>query len=309
MRENLTMGRTMDGINYNHLYYFWMVAREGSIARASERLMLAPPTISAQIKALERSLGEPLFARRGRHLGLTEAGRTAFRYADEIFTAGREMIDVLRGRPTGRPLRLAIGVADSVPKLVAYRLIRPALELPQPIQIACHEGRPERLLAELALHELDVVLSDAPIGPDRKVRAFCHQLGECGVTIFGTAELARAYRAGFPLSLDGAPMLLPTGVTALRRSLDLWFDSLGVHPAIRAELDDGALMKVFGQSGEGLFPTPTVIEEEVRQQYKVRVVGRIDSVRERFYAISIERKLKNPAVVAICEAARQKLFS
>lgn len=299
----------MDWPNFNHLFYFWTVAREGSIARASESLLLAPPTISAQVRALERSLGVKLFTRSGRGLALTDAGRTAFRYADDMFTTGRDLLEALEGRPTGRPLRLVVGVADNLPKLITYRLIKPALGLPEPVQLVCHEGRVERLLAELAVHGLDVVLSDAPVGPDVRARAYNHQLGECGVTIFGTAEMARALRRGFPRSLDRAPFLLPSSATALRRSLDGWFDAQGIRPAIKGELDDSALMKVFGQSGEGLFPAPSAVERDVRKQYRVHVVGRVESVRERFYAISVERKLKHPAVVAISEAARQGLFS
>lgn len=299
----------MDWPNFNHLFYFWTVAREGSIARASESLLLAPPTICAQVRALERSLGVKLFTRSGRGLALTDAGRTAFRYADDMFTTGRDLLEALEGRPTGRPLRLVVGVADNLPKLITYRLIKPALGLPEPVQLVCHEGRVERLLAELAVHGLDVVLSDAPVGPDVRVRAYNHQLGECGVTIFGTAEMARALRRGFPRSLDRAPFLLPSSATALRRSLDGWFDAQGIRPAIKGELDDSALMKVFGQSGEGLFPAPSAVEGDVRKQYRVHVVGRVESVRERFYAISVERRLKHPAVVAISEAARQGLFS
>ncbi len=299
----------MDWINYNHLYYFWVVAREGSIARACELLLVAPPTVSAPLRALERSLGEKLFERSGRGLALTDAGRTAFRYADDMFTTGRDLLDALKGRPTGRPLRLVVGVAENLAKLITYRLIKPALELPEPVQLVCHEGRIEPLLAELAVHGLDVVLSDAPARPDVKVRAYNHQLGECGVTFFGSAVLARALRRGFPRSLDGAPFLLPTSATALRRSLDGWFDAQGIRPMIKGELDDSALMKVFGQSGEGLFPAPSAVEEDVRKQYRVHVVGRVESIRERFYAISVERKLRHPAVVAISEAARKGLFT
>lgn len=303
------MNLNAEWLNYNHLHYFWIVAREGSIARASEVLMVAPPTISVQLRSLEKSLGEKLFAKSGRNIALTDVGRVVYRYADDMFTTSRDLVDTLRGRPTGRPLKLMVGVIDNLPKLVAYRLIKPALELPEPVQFACQEGRPEALLAELAVHRLDVVLSDSPLGSDIRVKAFSHQLGECGVTIFGSATLARGRRKNFPESLEGAPFLLPSASSALRRSLDQWFDAQGIRPQVRGELDDGALMKVFGQSGEGLFPSPTVIEAEVRRQYRVHVVGRIKEVRERFYAISVERKLKHPAVVAISEAARSKMFA
>ncbi len=299
----------MEWMNFNHLYYFWIVASEGSIARASDRLLVAPPTISAQLRALERSLGEVLFERTGRGLALTDVGRTAYHYADEMFATSREMIDTIRGRPTGRPLQLGIGVIDNLPKLVAYRLIKPALELPEPVQFNCREGRPETLYSELAVHGLDVVLSDAPIGPEIRVKAFNHLLGECDVTILGAPQLAAQYRKGFPESLDNAPMLLPNRTAALRRDLDQWFESKEIRPLIRGELDDLALLKVFGQAGEGLFAIPSVIEAEVRHQYRVRMVGRINELRERFFAISVERKLKHPAVLAICETARRAVFA
>jgi LysR family transcriptional activator of nhaA len=298
----------MEWLNYHHLLYFWVVAREGSIARASVQLRLAQPTISGQIRTLENNLGEKLFARSGRSLVLTDVGRVVFRYAEEIFGLGRELMDTLRGQPTGRPIRFIVGVADVLPKLVAYRLLEPTVCLSEPVQIICREGRPDRLLAELAVHELDVVLSDAPIGPTVKVRAFSHFLGECGVSFFGAASLAAVHRRRFPRSLDGAPFLFPTDNAALRRSLDQWFDSQGIRPRVVGEFQDSALMKVFGQAGRGVFAAPSVIEAEVRRQYGVRLIGRTDHVRERFYAISVERKIKHPAVAAICEAAHQKLF-
>jgi LysR family transcriptional activator of nhaA len=299
----------MEWLNYHHLLYFWTVARHGSISRATEELYLAQPTISAQLRALEESLGEKLFARTGRNITLTEMGQVVFRYADEIFSLGRELTDTLKGRSVGRPVRFTVGIADVLPKLIAYRLLQPALQLSDPIRMVCHEDKPDRLLAELAVHGLDLVLSDAPIGPMVKVRAFNHLLGESSVTIFGPAKLASKYRRGFPRSLDGAPMLLPTDTTALRRALDQWCETQGIRPFIVGEFEDRALLKVFGQSGAGLFPAPSVIEAEVRRQYGVQIVGRLEEVRERFYAISVERKLKHPAVVAISEAAQQHLFT
>lgn len=298
----------MEWLNYHHLLYFWTVAKEGSIARACQRLHLAQPTISAQLQALERSLGEKLFHRVGRGLVLTETGQVVFRYADEIFSLGREMMDTLKGQPTGRPLRLAVGVTDALPKEVAYRILEPALKMPEAVHLICNEGSPEYLLAELATHRLDLVLMDNPIGSGVKIRAFNHQLGECGVTIFGSAALASKYGADFPRSLQGAPFLLPTEQTALRRLLDQWFDANDVRPHTIAEFDDSALLKSFGQAGAGLFPGSTVVEAQIVQQYGVKVLGRLPSVRERFYAISVERKLKHPAVLAISEAARSHLF-
>ncbi len=298
----------MEWLNYHHLLYFWTVARTGGVSAASAELRLAQPTISGQLRALEDALGEKLFHRVGRRLELTDVGRMVYRYADEIFTLGRELMDAVRGRPTGRPLRLAVGVADQLAKLITYRLIEPALKLPEPVHVVCREDKPERLLADLALHDLDLVLSDAPIHPSVKVRAFSHLLGECGVTIFGTKELAAKYRRNFPKSLDGAPCLLPTENTSLRRSLDQYFEQHSLRPSVVSEFEDSALLCSFGERGSGLFPGATAIEAEIRRQHGVVVVGRLETVRERFYAISVERRLKHPAVVAISDAARERLF-
>ncbi len=298
----------MQWLNYHHLLYFWVVAKEGTIAAACKELNLAQPTISAQLRSLERSLGEKLFTRVGRNLALTETGRVVYRYADEIFSLGRDLLDTVQGRPTGRPLRFNVGVADVLPKLVAYRLLEPALHLPEQVQLVCYEGSPPELLTRLAVYELDLVLSDSPIGPDVKVRAFNHLLGECGVSIFGTKKLATKYRRRFPKSLDGAPFIIPTANTALRRAIEHWFDSADIRPSVFGEFEDSALLKVFGQAGVGLFAAPTVIEKEVQRQYSVKVVGRLESVRERFYAISVEKKVKHPAVLAIANEARRKLF-
>jgi LysR family transcriptional activator of nhaA len=298
----------VEWLNYHHLLYFWAVAREGGVTRASEHLRLAQPTISGQLRALEDALGEKLFERTGRRLVLTDVGRLVYRYADEIFSLGRELQDTLKGRPTGRPVRFTVGVADAVPKLVAHRLLLPALTLKEPVHIVCREDKPERLLAELVVHSLDLVLSDAPVGPGVKVKAYSHLLGETRVAFFGSASLAAAHRRGFPRSLDGAPVLLPTEGSSLRRSLDQWFDAEGLRPRVVGEIEDSALLKVFGQAGTGLFPAPVAIEAEIRAQHGVKLVGRVDAVRERFYAISAERRLKHPAVVAISEAARSRLF-
>jgi LysR family transcriptional activator of nhaA len=298
----------MEWLNYHHLLYFWVMAREGSLARASAELRLAPSTVSGQIRSLEETLGEQLFAKSGRRLVLTETGHVVFRYAEEIFTLGRELQDAVKGRPVARPLKLVVGIADVVPKLVALRLLEPALKLSEPVHLVCREDRPEPLLAELAVHNLDLVISDTPVGPSIRIRAFSHLLGECGVVFFATKELAAAHRRKFPKSLDGAPMLLPTENTTLRRSLDQWFAARGVRPKLVGEFEDAALLKVFGQTGLGIFPATSVIADEVQRQYQVRPVGRTDEIRERFYAVSIERKLKHPAVVAISQEARQKLF-
>jgi LysR family transcriptional activator of nhaA len=299
----------MNWLNYHHLLYFWTVAREGSIARACRQLHLTEPTISSQLRALARSLDAKLFDRVGRNLVLTETGRIVFRYADDIFSLGRELQDTLRGRPPGRPLRLLVGIAETLPELIAYRLLEPALHLPESLQIICEQGKPEQLLAQLGLNNLDVVLADAPVSPVIKIRAFSHLLGECGVSLFASPELVGAYRRGFPRSLHGAPFLLPAENTVLRRSLEQWFDAQGISPLVRGEFADPTLLKVFGQNGAGIFAVRTAIEEETQRQYRVRLLARIDAIRERFYAISLEKKLKHPAVVALTEAARKKLFA
>jgi LysR family transcriptional activator of nhaA len=294
----------MEWLNYHHLLYFWLVAREGSLHAACAQLRLSQSTVSGQVRKLENALGEKLFQRKGRHLALTEVGRLVFRYAEEIFGLGRELQDALRGQPVGRPLRLSVGVADVVPKLVAQRILEPALRLPQAVRMVCHEDKPERLLAELAVHELDVVISDAPVGPSVRVRAFHHLLVECGVALFASAKLAAAHKRRFPRSLDGAPFVLPAESTALRRSLESWFESHAIRPRIVAEFEDSALLKVFGEAGHGIFPVPEVIAPEVKREGAVRMLGRLDGVRERFYAITVERRLKHPAVIAIGQAAR-----
>jgi LysR family transcriptional regulator, transcriptional activator of nhaA len=299
----------MEWLNYHHLRYFWAAAREGGVVRASRRLRVSQPTVSAQIRELEQALGEKLFRRQGRRLVLTEVGRLAFRYADEIFSLGRELLDTLHDRPTGRPARLSVGIANVVPKLIAYRLLAPALHLPEPMHIECVEDRPERLLAELATYGLDLVVADAPVGPGMKVKAFNHLLGECGVSLFASERLHAQHRKGFPGSLDGAPMLLPTASAALRRDLDQWLERSGVRPRVVGEFEDSALMKAFGEAGSGIFPGPTAIEREIKAQYGVRVLARVPKLRERFYAITVERRLRHPGVVAISEAARRGLFA
>ncbi len=298
----------MNWLNYHHLLYFWLVVRRGGLAPASAQLRLAQSTVSGQIRALEQSLGEKLLTRSGRRLVLTEFGRVVFRYAEEIFALGEELQNALQGLPVGRPLAFNVGVADVVPKLVARRILEPTLNLPQPVRLVCREDKPDRLLAELAVHGLDVVLADAPMSPSIRVKAFSHLLGECGVVFFAARELWASHRRRFPQCLDGAPMLLPTENTTLRRSLEQWFSARKIRPRLVAEFEDSALLEVFGQTGTGIFPAHSVIADEVRRQYQVRALGRADEVRERFYAISVERKLKHPAVVAISAEARRKLF-
>src|SRR5262245_62651347 len=299
----------MAWLNYHHLLYFWTVAREGTIARACKPLHLTQPTISAQLRALERALGAKLFERVGRNLVLTDTGRMVYRYADDIFTLGRELQDTLSGRPPGRPLRLLVGVADTLPKVIVYQVLEPVLSLPESVQVICEQGRPDYLLSQLAVNAFDVVLADTPVSPSTKIRAFNHLLGECGVSIMGSSKLAVRYRRRFPKSLDGAPFLLPAENTVLRRSLEKWFDAEGIRPSVRGEFADSALLKVFAQNGAGLFAVRTAVEGETRRVHQVSLVGRVESIRERFYAISLEKKLKHPAVIAITDVARSKIFA
>jgi LysR family transcriptional activator of nhaA len=298
----------MRPLNYHHLHYFAVVAREGSIARATRILGLSQPTISGQLRLLERSLGEKLFERSGRNLVLTDMGHVVARYADEIVALGSELLDTVAGRPSAGPLRFVVGVSDALPKLTTWRLLTPALGLSESMRLVLRVGKTEQLLSDLSVHTLDLVLADEAAGPGSRIRAFNHPLGECGVTVFGTERLRSRYRKGFPESLAGAPLLLPTTNTPLRRSLDSYFERTGVHPAIAAEVEDVALLQVLGGQGLGLFAAPSVVETEIRRQYGVQVVGRLTDVIERFYAISLDRKLKHPAVLAIAAAARDRLF-
>ena len=299
----------MEWLNYHHLLYFWTAAREGGIARAAEKLSLSQPTISAQIRLLEGSLGERLFQRQGRTLVMTDVGRLVYRYADEIFGIGHELLETLRGRPAGRPLQLAIGVANAVPKLIAYRLLRPAVESPEPVYVVCREDNAEQLTAQLAMHALDVVIADTPAPPHLRVKVFNHPLGESDIAFFAPAALAKRLRRRFPRSLSGAPMLVPTRNAALRRGLDEWFEQEGLRPHFAGEFEDSALMKVFGQGTGVAFPAPAVIAADVCRFYGVREIGRTSAVRERYYAISAERRLKHPGVLAITSAARDELFA
>jgi LysR family transcriptional regulator, transcriptional activator of nhaA len=298
----------MEWLNYHHLYYFCAVVRCGGISKASRELRVSSPAISMQLRNLEDSLGEKLLVRSGRELALTDKGRLVAEYGEEIFALGREMMHLVKDRPTGRPLRLTIGVADVLPKMIAQWLIGPALQLKEPVRVVCREGNSDQLVSQLILQELDVVLSDAPISSNVKVSAYSHLLGECGTTFVATVELARKLKRDFPWSLDGAPMLLPMENTDLRRNLDYWFEANGIRPTIAGEFQDYALLRAFGQGGAGIFPIPSVFEKELKQQGALRRIGNTGDVRNRFYAISVDRKLKHPAVIAICDTARRQLF-
>jgi LysR family transcriptional regulator, transcriptional activator of nhaA len=298
----------VEWLNYHHLLYFWMVAKKGSIARACEELRLAQPTISGQLRALEESLGEKLFVRQGRRLVLTEAGQVVYRYADEIFTLGSELTDVLKGRPRNRPLRLIVGVSDLIPKLIAYRILEAALTLKGGVQIECYEDTPEKLLLNLSAHELDLVLTDSPAYSAVRVRVFNHLLGSSGVALFASPKLAKFYRKRFPDSLMAAPFLLPMKNSTLRQIMDQWFETHSITPRIVGEFQDTALLSAFGQAGVGIFAAPVAIEREVRTRYGVAKLGELGTRAMEYYAISAERKITHPAATVIAEVAKNKLF-
>ncbi|MDP2314826.1 MAG: transcriptional activator NhaR [Pseudomonadota bacterium] len=291
-------------LNYHHLLYFHATAREGSMTAAAKKLRLAQPTLSGQIKQLEDALGEPLFERRGRRLELTATGRTVYHYAEEIFGLGQELLQAVRGRPSGRPLRFAVGVSDALPKLVVYRLLAPVFGLEGGARLDVRDGDVPALLSELGAHRLDLVLSDAPLPSGSGILAYSHALGECGVTFFAQPSVAAALSPTFPQSLDGARMLLPAPGSALRRGLDEWLDRLGLSPDIVGEVGDSALLEAFGRGGAGVFAAPTAVAPEVAVQHDVVALGATEDVRERFWAISAERRIRHPAVGAVVAGAR-----
>ncbi len=298
----------MAALNFKHLRYFWMVATTGSIARAAEQLHLTPHSISGQLREFEASLGVELFRRVGRNLETTDAGRSIVSYAEEIFTVADELQEVLRGQQTKKSLPLRVGIADSVSKSVAYRLVNPALKLKEPVRLICREGRLAPLLADLSIHRLDMIIADRPMPTNLNVRGYSHLLGESDLTVFGTRPLVETLAGSFPNMLDNAPFLLPGEDVAIRPELLQWFDANDLRPQIVGEFDDSALMKSFGQAGAGLFVAPTAIAIHICEQYKVEEIGRIQSVVEHLYAITTERRLTHPAIVAISKAARQDVF-
>ena len=294
-------------INYKHLHYFWVVAKQGGIARASERLHLTPQTISGQISVLEENIGQALFSKAGRGLELTETGRLVLSYADEIFSLGGELEEALRNLPSERQMIFRVGIADVVPKMIAYRLLAPALSLPDPVRIICRENNLASLLAELVLHRVDMVIADGPIPPGINVRGFNHALGECGISFLAVPQLAKVLRKNFPHSLNGAPLLIPSETNLVQTKLLDWLDNMRIYPRIVGEFDDSALIKVFGQAGSGVFIVPTPISTEVVKQYGVRIIGGTEEVLEQYFAISVERRISHPAVSAITETAREWL--
>ena len=299
----------MRHLNYSHLHYFWTVAREGSIAKASEILHITPQTISGQLKLLEESVGDALFQRKGRGLMLTDTGQIVNLYADEIFSLGAELSQRLKSNEPGKSLELNVGVVFSIAKLIAYRILEPVLELEDPVRVICHEGNLEKLLGDLAVHKLDLVLSDRPLPVGLNVKAYNHVLGDSSISFFAHKRIARSYRNNFPSSLDQAPMLAPVETNVLRRSIEDWFDQQEMSLNIISEFDDSALLKAFGSAGVGVFPAPTVISENVEHMYHASLIGTVDELNETYYAISPERKLKHPGVMCITETARKEFFN
>ncbi|MGB4067201.1 MAG: transcriptional activator NhaR [Nitrospira sp.] len=299
----------MEWLNYHHLLYFWSVAKNGTVAKACEELRLAQPTISKQIGLLEETLGEKLFTRSGRHLVLTEMGRIVFKHAEDIFSIGQDLMNTVKGRASGSSIRLNVGIVDVVPKLLATRLLNAAVRQAPAMRLICWEDKLDQLLADLAIHGLDLVIADTPAPPTIKVQAYNHLLGESGVTFFARSKLAAHYRRNFPRSLHSAPILLPTSNTVLRRLLDDWLTRQELVPTIIGEFEDSATLKAFGQEGHGLFPGSTAMEKEICRQYQVQVVRRVDSVRQKFYAITVERRVKHPVIMALFDTARREVLS
>jgi LysR family transcriptional activator of nhaA len=299
----------LTGLNFRHLYYFWVVAKEGSVTRAAQRLDVAVQTISAQLSLLEQSIGKALLAPQGRRLVLTEAGRIALAYADQIFLLGEQMQEALAATEVERTMRLTVGISDSLPKLISSHLLEAALALPQRVKLVCFEYKYESLLGDLSVHKLDVVLTDRPVPPGTTLRVFSHLLGESETALYGLPALAEQYRDGFPKSLNGAPLLLPTRNNAIRGRIDHWFEEHDLRPDVVGEFDDNGLLNTFGRNGMGLFPAPSALAKDVEEQFNAVPVGELSRVREQFYAISNERKIKHPAIDAILSAFQGKVFT
>ena len=297
-------------MNFKHLYYFWVTAKAGGVMRAGEQLHTTPQTLSGQIKLLEDWLGRKLFQKSGRNLELTEDGHLALGYADQIFTLGAELETAVRQAHGGqRVLDFKVGVADSVTKSVAYRLLEPALSVPEPIRLICSEGKFSDLLAQLALHRLDLVIADEPMSKRISVKAFNHPLGRTTMSFFCAPSLKAQLKGPFPECLNGAPLLIQGAQASVRQQLEGWLTRHQVHPRIIGEFDDGALMTAFGREGRGVFMGPSVMEVETAAQFGVEVIGRTDELVEEFFAVSVERRITHPCVVAITDAARGQLFS
>lgn len=298
----------MEWLNYHHLYYFWLTVKTGTIAAAAESLHLARPTVAAQIKDLENSVGQKLFEKQGRGLVLTDFGKEVHQYAEDIFAIGHELHEFIKTGNRGNRKRFVIGLPDVVPKHIAFELLTPALHAKDRSRIICLEGKFSQLLADLAFHKLDLIISDSPAPPTLEFKVYNHKLGECGMSILAAPALSKKFRKGFPKSLTDAPILLPTERTAVRRSLDIWMNENEIFPDIVAEFEDSALLKVFGQAGEGIFPVPTAIENTIKKQFGVHLVGRIPEILNKFYAISAEKRVQHEATTLVVNQARNNLF-
>ena len=299
----------MEFLNYHHLRYFWVVAKEGGLRKAAEKMHVSQPTISAQIAALEGVLGEKLFRRGGRALTLPDVGQQVLGYAEEIFSLGQDLMSLAKQRPTLRPLRVQLGVADALPKMVAYRILQSVFRLGQPVQVSCWETKVSDMLVELAAHRLDLVLTDEPASSGVAANIFNHFLGECGVTFCAQARLAAKLRRDFPKSLNGAPALLPMSNSGLRRSLEKWFHSTGVRPRLVGEIEDPALVNILAVHGLGFIAVPTIVAKETIARFELRTIGHTEECQQQFYAISAQRKLNHPAVMAITSKAKSVLFN
>jgi len=298
-------------MNFKHLHYFWVTAKAGGVVKASEQLHLTPQTLSGQIKLLEERLGRKLFRKAGRQLELTDDGRVALRYADDIFALGQELEKALRARRAGgaQASEFRVGIEDALAKTVAYRLLEPALHLTEPVRLICIEGQFNDLMAQLALHRIDLVIADQPLTSRLSVKAYNHPLGSSAMSFYASPELNARLTSGFPACLNGAPMLVPGGTSSVRPQFEAWLTRHQLQPRVVGEFNDGALMKAFGREGGGVFISPSVCEEETAGQYGVQVIGRSDEITESFYAISAERRITHPAVRAITHAAKGELFT
>jgi len=287
--------------NYKHLYYFWVVAKEGGISRAADKLDMAVQTVSAQVRELERSLGYALLKPAGRGLVLTDAGQAALRQADQIFQLGEALPAIVRDAVSSPTVRLAVGISDGLPKLVVHRLLLPAIGEPN-LRLICHEGEFDELLGDLALHRLDVVLSDRPAPANPNIKLYSHALGTSGIAWYGTPALFNAGAKNFPESLAELPLLLPTAHTAVRSRLDYWFEQHGIRPHIAGEFEDSALLKTFGASGMGVFPAVQWVHDDLLAKYAVQSLGQCEGVVEDFFAIGTEKKVQHPLVQRLLHA-------
>jgi LysR family transcriptional regulator, transcriptional activator of nhaA len=295
----------MQWLNYHHLYYLWMVAREGGVSKASDKLRLSQPTVSAQLKQLEESLGEKLFQREGRKLTLTDAGKLAFNYADQIFSLGRELVDTISRKTFVKPVSIRIGTVEGVSKHIAFRFIEPAVRNSDGLRLHCFQGTLERLSAQLVAHELDVIVSDSPIYNTSGARLFNHLIEESGISFLAAPSLVEIQGENFPNNIENLPFLFPMANCTLRLSLEKWFDKKGVSPTVVGEYQDATMLKCFAEAGLGAMAIPTMLEREYTTANKLTLIGRANEIKERIYAISAERRIKHPAVAKLLQQATE----